>query len=168
MEKGFRNETVQRMINILGTHGDYKKEIVQILQDSRDQFRSDQPDAWSIFIGGLTSRASEAILDGPKLAQKDDTTFLKEICTMVEQEPAYRQIAKEILQEAAESLSIKLKESKRELLLLVDQAIARISRQEIDERINAEKRDADQAAQARLCSLIRATLDAESDHPTNR
>ena len=173
MEKGFGNETIQRMIDILGTHGDYEKEVVQIVDASEDQFRSDQPNAWSKFIGRFTSRrrsdkVSKAILNGSKLAQKNDTTFLTEICTMVTQEPAYRQFTTEILQEAAKSLSTKLKELEKELLLLVGKAIARITRQEIDERISAEKRDADQAAQARLCSLIRATLDAEPDHPTNR
>ena len=173
MEKGLKNETVQRMIDILGTNGDYEAELSQLVDGNEDESRSGQPKSWSKFLGRLTSKRrsdkiSKAMLDGHKLAQKDDTIFLTEMCTRVTQEPAYRQITEEILQEAANSLGIKLKKFEKELLQLVGREISRITRQEIDEQINVEKRDADRAARARLRSLIRATLDAEEDHPTNR
>ena len=173
MEKGFTNERVQRMIDILGTHGNYEAELQRLMEANEDEFRSDQPNAWSRFMSRPTSKRrsadiSNAMPHGYKLAQKDDTIFLTEICTMVTQEPAYRQITEEILQEAAYSLGIKLKMFEKELLHLAGREITRITRQEIDEQISAEKRDADQAARVKLRSLIRASLDAEEDHPTNR
>ena len=172
VEKGFKNTTVQRMIDILGTHGDYESELVQVVEDNESE---GQPGKWSNLwnIGLIRSRprsdkVSKAIRNGHKLVQKDDTTFLTEICAVINKEPAYRRIVEEILQEAAHSLSITLKWLKKELLQPVEKEIALISMQEIDERTNAEKLDADQAAEARLCSLIRAALNAEADHPTNR
>ena len=172
MEKGFGNETVQRMINILGTHGDYEKEVLQIVEDNGGE---GQLDAWSKYrsIGLIRSRTrsdkvSQAMRDGHLLAQRDDTTFLTHICTLVTQEPAYQQIVGEILQKATNSLGIKLKKLEKDLLQLVGNEVARIKMQEIREHITAEKRDADQTANARLCSLIRGALDAEADHPTNR
>ena len=171
MEKGFGNETVQRMINILGTRGDYEKELMQIVGDNGGEEKSG---GWSIWNIGLirsrtkSDKVSKAMLDGYKLAQKDDTTFLTEICTIVTQKPEYRQIVEEILQEAVNSLGIKLKKLEKELLKLVGKEMFRIKKQEIDEHIAAEKRDATRAANARLRSLIRADLDTELDHPTNR
>jgi len=172
VEKGFKKATVQRMIDILGTHGDYEKELDQVVEDNEAE---GQPSTWSNIwnIGLLRSkprsdRASKAMRAGYKLVQKDDTTFLTEIRTVIEEEPAYRRIVEEILQEAAHSLGIKLKRLKKELLQLVGKEVNLITRQEIDERINAEKLDAVRAAEARLCSLIRTALDAEAGHPTNR
>ena len=172
MEKGFGNETVQRMINILGTHGDYEKELVQIVGDNGGEGKSG---GWSNIwnIGLIRSRTkpdkvSKAIRNGYMMAQKEDSAFLTEICTIVKEEPAYRQIVEEILQEAANSLGIKLKKLEKELQRLVGKEIARIKRKEIDEHIAAEKRDATRAANARLRSLIRAALDTEADHLTNR
>ena len=171
VEKGFKNATVQRMIDILGTHGDYEKELEQVLEINEG---GGQLGTWSLWnMGFIRSRpksdmVSKAMRDGYKLVQKDDPTFLTEICTLIKEEPAYQRIVEEIHQEAAHSLGIKLKRLKKELLRLVGKEIALITRQEIDKRINAEKLDADQAAEAQLCSLIRAALDAEADHPTNR
>jgi len=168
----FGNEIVQRMISILGTHGDYETELAQVVEGNEDEER---PSAWTKFRSAelLTSRlrfdkSSKAMRNEYQLVQKDDTTFLTEIRTIVTEEPAYRQIVEEILQEAANNLGVKLKKLEKELLQLVGKEIARITKQETDERINAEKQDAGQAAEARLCSLIRAALDAEADHPTNR
>ena len=168
IEQGFGNEIVQRMISILGTHGDYETELAQVVEGNEDE---DKPGAWpkSRSVGLLTSRPrsdmfSEAMRNEYQLAQKDDTTFLTEIRTIVTEEPAYRQVVEEILQEAANNLGVKLKKLEKELLQLIEKEIARIAKQEIDERIN----DADRAAQIRLRSLIREALDAEADHPTNR
>ena len=168
----FGNEIVQRMISILGTHGDYETELAQVVEGNEDEER---PSAWTKFRSAelLTSRlrfdkSSKAMRNEYQLVQKDDTTFLTEIRTIVTEEPAYRQIVEEILQEAANNLGVKLKKLEKEVLQLVGKEIARITKQETDERINAEKQDAGQAAEAQLCSLIRAALDAETDHPTNR
>jgi len=173
MEEGLSNETVQRMINVLGTHGNYEAELMQVVEGNADKSHSDQPSAWSKLMDLLMSRPrsdmlSKATRNGSKLAQKGDAAFLIEICTIVAEEPAYRLIVEIILQEAANSLGVKFKKLEQELLQLVGKEIARITRQETDERINAEKQDAGQAAEARLCSVIRAALDAEPDHPTNR
>ena len=160
------------MINILGTHGDYEKEVVQIMEDNEGEGqRGESSGIWN--RGLIRSRprfdmGPKAMLNGYKLAQKDDTTFLTEICTMLTQEPAYQQIVEEILQEAANCLGIKLKGLEKELLQLVRKETLRIKMKEIDESIAAEKRDATRAANAWLRSLIRADLDTEPDHPTNR
>ena len=154
MEKGFGNETIQRLISILGTHGDYEKEVVQIVRDNEGE--GQVRNIWLIRSNGY------------KLAQKDDPTFLTEICTIIKEEPEYRQIVEEIRSEAANSLGIKLKKLEKDLLQFVGKEVARIIRQEVDGHIAAEKREADQTAKTRLCSLIRGALDAEVDHPTNR
>jgi len=172
IEKGFGNEIVERMISILGTHGDYETELAQVMSGNEDE---DKPSVWPKFRSAelLTSRprsdeSSKAMRNEYQLVQKDDTTFLTEIRTIVTEGPAYQQIVEEILQEAANSLGIKLKKLEKDVLQLVGKAIARITTQGIDERTNAEKRDADRAAQTRLRSLIREALDTEVDHPTNR
>ena len=172
MEKGFGTETVQRMIDILGTRGNYEKEFAQVAGGNGDEGQSS---AWSRLwnVGIIRSRprsdqSSKATRNEYKLVQKDDTTFLTEICAIVTEEPAYRLIVEEILEEAAHSIGVKLQRLEKDLLQLVGKEIARITRQEIDERINANKRDADRAAGTRLCSLIREALDAEADDPTNR
>ena len=172
MEKGFGTETVQRMINILGTHGNYDRELAQVAEGNGDEGQSS---AWSrLWNGGFlrsrprSDQSSKAMSNEYKLVHKDDTTFLTEICAIVTEEPAYRPIVEEILEEAVHSLGVKLKGLEKELLQLVGKEIVRITKQEIDERINADKRDADQAAGTRLRSLIHEALDAEADHPTNR
>ena len=172
MEKGFGTETVQRMINILGTHGNYDKELAQVAECNGDEGQSS---AWSrLWNGGFlrsrprSDQSSKAMSNEYKLVHKDDTTFLTEICAIVTEEPAYRPIVEEILEEAAHSLGVKLKRLEKDLLQLVGKEIVRITREEIDERIKANKRDADRAAGTRLRSLIREALDAEADDPTNR
>lgn len=172
MEKGFGDETVQRMINILGTHGEYEKELMQIVGDSGDEEKSG---GWlNIWNRGIirsrtkSDKVSKATLNGYKLVQKEDPPFLAEICTIIKEEPAYRQIVEEILQEAANSLGVKLKKLEKELLKLVGKEMFRIKKQEIDEHIAAEKRNATRVSNARLRSLICADLDTEPDRPTNR
>ena len=167
MEKGFSNEIVQRMINILGTHGDYEAELAQVVEGNVDERSSIWSKFWGIGLLRSRPRPDKATLNKYKLAQKDDATFLTEICTIITEEPAYQQITEEILQEATNSLGTKLKKVEKELLQIVGKEMARIARQEIDERMNAEKHDADLAAKARLRSLIRAALDAEADDPSN-
>jgi hypothetical protein len=165
---------VQHMIDILGTNSNYEESLTRVVAGNAEGPRSSlsricpncldhRPPLPSIF-----DQPSELTLTGYKLDQMDDTAFLTEICTIITKKPAYRQVVEEILREATKSLGIKLEKLKQELINLVRNHVARIVKQEIDERINAEKRDADQAANARLRSLIRASLDAEADHPTNR
>ena len=163
------------MINILGTHGSYKTELAQVMEGSTDGPRSDQPGILSKLFdfGFLRSRSrsdkpSRTTLNGYKPAEKDDPTFLTEICTIVAEEPAYQQVVEEIVQEATISLSTKLKKLEKDLLQLVKAEVARITRTGIDEQVKAERQDTDLAAQARLRSLIRKALNAETDHPTNR
>jgi hypothetical protein len=172
IEKGFDDETVQRMINVLGTRGNYETELSQVVGGNEGE---DKPNVWTKIwnVGILRSRprsdrSSKAIPNESKLVQKDDTTFLTEIRTIATEEPAYRQIVEEILQEAANSLGVKLKRLEKDLLRLIGKEIARMTRQEIDEQIKAEKQDAHRTAKTRLRSLICEALDAEADHPTNR
>jgi hypothetical protein len=173
METEFGNEKVQQMIDILGTHGDYEKELAQVVEGDKDGPRSNQPSPWYKSWNPFGSKSksnkpSKTMFNGYKLPQKDDTTFLTEICTIVVEEPAYCQIVEEILREATTSVRSKLKRLEKELLRLVGKELPRITRQEIDERINAERQNADLVASTRLRALIRQTLDAEEDHPTNR
>jgi len=77
-------------------------------------------------------------------------------------------MVEEILQEATQSLGHKLKRLVPELLRHLEEEIRRIARQEIDDRINAERQDEDHIAKTRLRSLIRGALFAEVDHPTDR
>lgn len=173
VEKGFDYETVQQMVNTLGTHGDYEMELAQVMEGNADGSPFDQPGVlskfFSIFIPkSKPTKPSTRTLNGYQLAQKDDPTFLTEICAIVAQEPAYQRIVEEIVQEATDSLCTKLKRLEKELVQLVEKEVACITKQEIDARMKAEKRDADLAAQARLRSLIRQALGAEADHPTNR
>ena len=175
-EKGLGAEKVKRMIDILGTRGDYGKELMQVLEDNAGGSRSDQPSILSTFWSGLNpfvsksspDKHSRTTFNGYNLAQKDDTTFLTEICTITAEEPVYRPIVEEILQEAITSVSKKLKRLEKESLWLLEKEIPRIARREIDDRINEEKKNADLAAKAQLRTLIRQSLDAEADHPTNR
>jgi len=174
-EKGFSNETVQRMVDILGTGGDYEKELQQVMEGNADGSRSDQPGLFSTFFSfGLlrskprSDKPSRPKLNGYKLAEKDDPTFLTEICTIITEEPAYQQVVEEIVQEATISLSMKLKKLEKELLQLVETVVARITRTGIDEQVKAERQDVELTGSLRLRSLIREALDAEADHPTNR
>ena len=173
MEKGFGDETVQRMIDILGTHGDYRMELGQVVESSAGESRSEKPSRLSMIVGFILRKPtpkqpSKTTLNGYKLAQKDDTTFLTEICAIIREEPAYQRIVEEILQEATNSLSTKLEVLKKELLPLVEKEIRRTTTKEIKNRTSAERRDADVEAQTQLRSLIRQALDAEADHPTSR
>ena len=173
VENEFDGETVQQMINALGTHGDYEIEIAQVMEGNANGSPFDNPGiltkVLSIFMPNSRSKKpSTRTPNEYQLDQKDDRTFLTEICAIITKEPAYEEIVGEIVQEAINGLSTKLKRLEKELLQLVEKGVARIIKQEIDERIKAEKRDADLEANTRLRSLIRQALDAEADHPTNR
>lgn len=161
------------MINTLGTHGDYEMELAQVVEGNANGSPFDQPGILSKIVSIFTPKSrsnkpSTRTVNGYQLAQKDDPIFLTEICAIVAQEPAYRQIVEEIVHEATNSLGTKLRRLEKELLQLIEKGVVRIIRQEIDERIKAEKRDADLAGKAQLRSLIRQALEAEADHPTNQ
>ena len=176
-EKGFDREMVQHMIDLLGTTGNYETELTRAVAGNTEVPHSGRSGLWSkclskcgefaSSIKSIFETPSKPTFKGYKLNQQDDATFLTEICTIIKEEPAYRQIVEEILQEATSNLGIRLKKLEKELLQIVRKEMAGISRQEIDDRINAERLDADLAAKARLRSLICAALDAEADHPSN-
>ena len=173
-EKEFGHEKLQDIIDILGTDDNYEEKLKRVRAGDTEGRRSI---ASSIFSGikRLVSplvptfgEPSKTTPNGYKLDQEDDTIFLTEICTMITEQPAYRQIVEDILQEATKSLGSKLKKLEKELLHLVRSHVKRVVGQTIDDRVNAEKQHADLAANARLRSLIREALDAEADHPTDR
>ena len=165
-DKEFSNEMVQHMIDILGTDDNYEEKLKQLVAGKTEGLRSR---IWSkckdLFSPPTPSKTT---LNGYKLDRGDDAICLTEICTMITEKPAYRQIGEEILQEATKSLGIKLKKLKNELLHLVRSEVKRVVRREIDDRVNAERQHADLEANARLRSLIREALEAEADHPTDR
>ena len=173
-EKEFGHETVQQIINILGTYGNYDEELKRVVAGSTQGPRSGPSHPWRGRKGYFPSptskfnKPSKPRPDAYKLVQEDDTTFLTKICTMRTEKPAYRQIVDEILQEATKSLCTKLKVLEKELLQLVKNHLKRVVRRENHDRVNAEKQHADLAAKARLRSLIREALDAEAGHPTDR
>ena len=170
-EEKFGHEMVQHMIDILGKDCNPERELVRVVAGNTEGPRSGLSflcrDYLSLLLP-ILDKPSQTTLNGYKLDRKDDATFLTKIGTFIKEEPLYQQIVGVILQEAANSLGIKLKKLEKDLLQLVGNEVARIIRQEIDEHITAEKRDADQTAKARLCFLIREALDAEANHPTNR
>lgn len=170
-EKEFGLETVQHLIDILGTDSNYEEKLKRVVAGN-----SKKPDSglFSGFLGyfspltSLFHKPSKTKPNGYRLVQEDDTTFLTEICTIVTEKPAYRPIVEEILQEATKSLGTKLRRLEKELLHLVRGQIRRIVMQAIDDQVNTERQDADLVANTRLRSLIREALDAETDHPTSR
>ena len=161
----------QHMIDILGTDGNYEEKLKRVVARNTERPLSRLWPIRSDCLAPLAPRfdtPSKTIPNGYKLDQGDDAIFLTEICTMITEKPAYRQIVEEILHVATKSLGTKLKNLEKELLHLVRSHVKRVVRQEIDDRVNAEKQHADLAANARLRSLIREALDAEADHPTDR
>ena len=173
-EKKFGHETVQQIINILGTYGNYDEELERVVAGNTQGSRSGPSNPWrgrKGYFPSPTPRSntpSRSRPDGYKLIQEDDTTFLTKICTMRTEKPAYRQIVDEILQEATKSLCTKLKTLEKELLQLVRRHVKSVVRREIDDQVNTEKQLADLAAKSRLRSLLREALDGEVKHPTNR
>jgi len=175
-EKGIGPETVKQIIDTLGTHGNYEEILTRVIGGNTKGPRSGEPGRVAKAVQWVAKKVALTIFDNPpkitpngyKLNQVDDTTFLTEICTIITENPDYRQIVEEILQEATKSLGIKLKKLKSELLNLVRTHVARVIKQDIDERVSTERRDADQEAKAQRPSLIRTALDAEVDHHTNR
>ena len=193
-ETGFGGEMVQRMIDILGTDGNYEEILASVVAGNTEGPPSLESIIKSIIkstikstikftvkstieltkkitpdsIQSMFDNPSKTTLNGYKLDQMDDTNFLTKICTIITEKPAYRQIVEEILQEATKSLGIKLNKLKKELISLVRVQVAHIVKQETNKRVDSEKRIADQAGKVRLRSLIREALDAEADHPTSR
>ena len=170
-EKWFGPEMVQRMIDILGTDGNYEEQLKRVVGGN-----SNKPGS-SLFSGALGASSlltsifhtsSKTTPNGYRLVQEDDTTFLTEICMIVTEEPAYQQIVEEILQEATKSLGTKLRNLEKGLLHLVRSHVKHIVKQEIIDRVNTERQGAELAANVRLRSLIREALDTETYHPTNR
>ena len=167
-EGKFGHEMVRHMIDILGMDCNPERKLVAgNTEGPRSGLSFLCRDYLSLLLP-ILDKPSQTTLNGYKLDQKDDAAFLTKISAFIKEEPLYQQIVGVILQEATNSLGIKLKKLEKELLQLVGNEVTRIKKQEIDEHITAEKRDADQTAKARLCSLIREALNAEADHPTNR
>jgi len=166
--KGISPETVKNMIDILGTHGNYEEILARVIAGYAKGPRSGGSGLLVKAVASSLSFLPKTTPNGYKLDQMDDTTFLTEICTIITENPDYRQIVEEILQEATESLGTKLKKLENDLLNLVRNHVAPTIKQDINEGVSAGRRDADQEAKAQLRSLIRAALDAEVDHPTNR
>jgi hypothetical protein len=173
-EKEFDPETIQRMIDILGIHGNYEEALTQARAGNTKGPSSGLSRLWSKVVDTLPplpfisdKPSKKTTLNGYKLDQEDDTTFLTELCTIITEKPVYRERVEEIRLEATKSLGIKLKKLEKELIDLVRKQVVRIVKQGVEERIKTEKRDADQAAKARLRPLIRSALDDEADHPTN-
>ena len=170
-EKGFSHETVQQMINILGTDGNYDEELKRLVAGNTQGPRSGPSHPWpgrKDYLPSKFHKPTKKTPNGHKLVQEDDTTFLTYIYNMKTERPAYRQIVDEILQEATKSLCTKLKTLEKELLQLVRRHVKGVVRQEIHEQVNTEKQLADLEAMSRLRSLIREALNAEAEHPTNR
>jgi hypothetical protein len=162
-EHGCEGEKARRIIEILRMHSNEDTEPTQTSSVPGRPFS----------LGGLMSgiRASTSTLDSnalPTPLHMDDSSFIAALCAIREAERTYQPMVEDILQEATQGLGHKLKKMVPELLRHLEEEIPRIVRREIDDRISADRKAANLAAEAQLRSLIRQTLDAEVDHPTNR
>ena len=174
-EHGCEDEKARRITEILGMQSNFETGFAQmgIGEKGGSSSESSSVTRWPISFGRLTSGtcAADSKSDSGALSKSsnmDDSSFIAALYTICGEERTYQPMVEEILQEATQSLGHKLKRLMPELFRHLKEEIRRIVRQEIDDRINAERQDADVAAKARLRSLIRGALDAEADHPTNR
>ena len=181
------DEQLQRMINLLSTHGDYEKELVELLEGPENPIPTRNPTQrpWSLEI--IASSAIGRFLrfgNGPspstsnqahrqesrykdlKLPHVDDATFLTEICLLRGESPAYERIAEEIIREATESLGAKLKSVSKDIASRAEREINRLL-QEVSSSFAEQRRDAEKTARLALMDLIRRDLDEEPEHPTN-
>ena len=164
---------MRRITEILGMPSTVNTEFARMAIGEKSGSDSEMSSAmrWPISLGRLMSGNCASELDSNALSKSssmDDSSFLAALCAICGEERTYQPIVEEVLQEATLSLGHKLKKLLPELIRHLEKEIPRITGQEIDERMKAEQRGANLAANARLRSLIRKALDAEAGHPTNR
>jgi hypothetical protein len=160
---------LQRMIDLLSTHGDYEKELVPLLEKPRNTQISFGA------IGRLFSspQSTSNQADRPEIQYMnlkplhiDDAEFLADICLLRDQHSAYEQIAEEIIQEATESLGAKLKRLSQDIAYRAEWEIGRLL-QEVSYSFAEQRLHAEKMANLELVDLIRKDLDEEPRHPTD-
>ena len=170
-------EQLQRMIDLLDSHGDYEKELLQLLEAAANHNHSQG--GWTLrsVVGRLnpfgsgTSQSTSSHAHKPglgyvhlKLPNIDDAAFLTELCVLRDERPAYTKIAKELIQGATESLGAKL--------MKVSKDIARHAEREVGHHLQAisssfrERRlRAEEMSRLELRDLVRKSLSEEPGDP---
>lgn len=172
-------EQLQRMINILCSNGDYEKELTQLLEAAANHNRTQS--SWTlrsavgrwIPFGLGTSQSTSSNVNkagsgymGLKPPRIDDAAFLAELCVLRDERPAYANIAKEIIQEATESLGAKLKNVSKDIARHAEREVDRYL-QDISSSFRERRVHAEEISILELKNLIRRALDEEPGHPTN-
>jgi len=166
-------EQLQRMIDLLSTHDDYEGNLVRLLERPRNTQTSIERVSGAIgrFFAPPKSTSNHA--DRPeiwymnlKLPHIDDAGFLTELYLLRDERLAYTQIAKEIIQEATESLGAKLKRLSKDIAYLAEREIG-LFLQEVSSSFTKRRLHAETTAYLELMDLIRRDLDEEPRHPTD-
>ena len=175
---------LQRMIDLLSTHDDYEKELVPLLERTRNLNPTRKHTqisheivsgaiAFGRFLGIAPSQSTSNHAHRPesryknlKLPHIDDAEFLTELCLLPDEHPAYAQIVEEIIREATESLGAKLNRVSRDIAYSAEKEIGRLL-QEVSSSFAEQRHHAEKMAYLELMSLIRRDLDEEPRHPTN-
>jgi hypothetical protein len=169
---------LQHMIDLLGTYDDYKNELARLLENFKGPDRpSHRESDWRAVGRWLTPGlgASQSTLDNMhepevlykdmKLPYDDDAVFLADLCVLRDEHPAYANIAGEIIQEATESLGVKLKKVSNVIARCAEKEIGRLG-QEISSSFEQRRLHAEMKSKMELRDLVRRTLDEEPKHPT--
>ena len=172
-------EQRQRMIDLLGTYDDYEKKLVPLLEEAGNHNRTQGQGGWNVratfnrWIGVGTSQPTssnahraESRYKDLKLPRIDDAAFLAELCVLRDDRPAYADIAKEIIQEATDSLGAKLKKMLKEITRCAESEIGRFL-QEISSSFSERRLHAEEISRFELRDLIRSALEEEPGHPTD-
>lgn len=178
-QQGFEKE-LQRMIDLLCTHDDYEKELVPLLERTRNHNPTRKHTQISFgrvsgavgrFFASPQSTSNHA--DRPELRYMnlkvpyiDDAEFLTELFLLPDEHPAYAQIVEEIIREATESLGAKLNRVSKDIAYHAEREIGRLL-QEVSSSFAEQRHHAEKMAYVELMDLIRRDLDEEPRHPTN-
>ena len=179
------HEQLQRMINLLSTHNDYEKELVRLLEQPETPTPTLDPTQRPMNLATIAGSATGQFLrvgptqSTPNYAHRpesryknlglppvDDATFLTGLCLLRGENPAYEQIAEEIVREATESLGAKLKSVSKDIVSRAERESERLL-QAVSSSFAEERRGAVNTAKLVLLDLIRRNLDEEPEHPTN-
>jgi len=169
-------EQRQRMVDRLGTYDDYEKKLVPLLEEAGNHNRTQGQGGWNTvirWIGIGTSQPTssnahraESRYKDLKLPRIDDAAFLAELCVLRDDRPAYADIAKEIIQEATDSLGAKLRKMSKEIARYAESETGRFL-QEISSSFSERRLHAEEISKFELRDLIRSALEEETGHPTD-
>jgi len=161
------------MIDILDSHSDYEKELIPLLEGATSHNHTQGYPRYPVAPwGGFRSRLdsahrSERCYRNMRLPRIDDAAFLEELRVLRDERPAYENIAKEIIQEATESLGTRLGVVWKDIARNAETGVG-LGLQAISSSFRERRLHADKASKSELRDLIRRALDEEPGHPTDR